>query len=58
MEPIFSCINEGYCSDTGLEISLQQGRGSSEAITKIATGTSDIGSVGIEALMAAKVDDR
>lgn len=55
--PIYVCINEGFCADAGLEISLQPGRGSSEAITKIATGTSDIGSAGIEALMAAKVNE-
>lgn len=55
--PIYVCINEGFCSDAGLEISLQPGRGSSEAITKIATGTSDIGSAGIEALMAATVNE-
>ena len=51
--PIYVCIHEGFCADAGLEISLEPGRGSSEAITKIATGTSDIGSAGIGALMAA-----
>ena len=51
--PIYVCIEQGFCADAGLEISIEPGRGSSEAITKIATGTSDIGSAGIEALMAA-----
>ncbi|WP_121632527.1 ABC transporter substrate-binding protein [Tropicibacter alexandrii] len=51
--PIYVCIQEGFCADAGLEVSIEPGRGSSEAITKIATGTSDIGSAGIGALMAA-----
>lgn len=51
--PIYVCIHEGFCADAGLEVSLEPGRGSSEAVTKIATGTSDIGSAGIGALMAA-----
>lgn len=55
--PIYVCINEGFCADAGLEVSIEPGRGSSEAITKIATGTSDIGSAGIEALMAARATE-
>ncbi|WP_253913257.1 ABC transporter substrate-binding protein [Pseudoruegeria sp. HB172150] len=55
--PIYVCINEGFCADAGLEVTIEPGRGSSEAITKIATGTSDIGSAGIEALMAAVVTE-
>lgn len=55
--PIFVCIHEGFCADAGLEVTIEPGRGSSEAITKIATGTSDIGSAGIEALMAARATE-
>lgn len=55
--PIYVCIAEGFCADAGLEVSIEPGRGSSEAITKIATGTSDIGSAGIEALMAARATE-
>lgn len=55
--PIYVCIHEGFCADAGLEVSIEPGRGSSEAITKIATGTSDIGSAGIEALMAARATE-
>lgn len=51
--PIYVCIQEGFCADAGLEIDIEPGRGSSEAITKLATGTSDIGSAGMGALMAA-----
>lgn len=51
--PIYVCIEQGFCADAGLEVAIEPGRGSSEAVTKIATGTSDIGSAGIGALMAA-----
>ncbi|APH70774.1 ABC transporter substrate-binding protein [Aquibium oceanicum] len=52
--PIYVCIQKGFCADAGLEVTIESGRGSSEAITKLATGVSDIGSAGIGALMAAK----
>lgn len=55
--PIYVCIQEGFCADAGLEVSIEPGRGSSEAITKIATGSSDIGSAGLGALMAAKATE-
>lgn len=55
--PIYVCIQEGFCADAGLEVTIEPGRGSSEAITKMATGTSDIGSAGIGALMAAKATE-
>ncbi|WP_373636890.1 ABC transporter substrate-binding protein [Yoonia sp. BS5-3] len=51
--PIYVCIEEGFCADAGIEVEIVPGRGSTEAITKIATGTSDIGSADIGALMAA-----
>ncbi len=55
--PIYVCIHQGFCAAEGLEVTLEQGRGSAEAITKIATGTSDIGTAGIEALMAARATE-
>jgi NitT/TauT family transport system substrate-binding protein len=55
--PIYVCIQEGFCSDAGLDVTIEPGRGSSEAITKIATGASDIGSAGLGALMAAKATE-
>ncbi|SLN20069.1 Putative thiamine biosynthesis protein [Aquimixticola soesokkakensis] len=55
--PIYVCVQQGFCADEGLDISIEGGRGSTEAITKIATGTSDIGSAGMEAIMAAVATD-
>lgn len=55
--PIYICVQEGFCEDAGISVSIEPGRGSSEAITKIATGSSDIGSAGLGALMAAKATE-
>lgn len=55
--PIYVCIAEGFCEAEGIEVSIEPGRGSSEAITKLATGASDIGSAGIGALMAARATE-
>jgi len=51
--PIYICVQQGFCEEAGIEVEIEPGRGSSEAITKLATGTSDIGSAGLGALMAA-----
>ncbi len=55
--PIYVCVQQGFCEEAGIEISIEPGRGSSEAITKIATGSSDIGSAGLGALMAARATE-
>ena len=51
--PIFVCIHRGICAEHGLDVTINPGRGSSEAITFLSTGQSDIGTGGIEAVMAA-----
>lgn len=50
-------IKQGYFAAEGLEVELRPGRGSSDAVTKIATGVSDIGSGGISALMMAAAEN-
>ncbi|MCK5746168.1 ABC transporter substrate-binding protein [Oricola sp.] len=55
--PIYICIEKGFCAEEGIEAKVEPGRGSSEAITKLATGVSDVGSADIGALMAAKVTE-
>lgn len=52
--PIYVCIEKGFCAEEGIEATIAGGRGSSEAVTKLATGLSDIGLAGISAVMAAK----
>lgn len=56
--PIYVCVHRGICADHGLDVTINGGRGSSEAITFLATGRSDIGTGGIEALMAAIANDK
>jgi NitT/TauT family transport system substrate-binding protein len=51
--PIFVCVHRGICAEHGLDVTINPGRGSSEAITFLSTGQSDIGTGGIEAVMAA-----
>lgn len=55
--PIYACVQHGFCTDAGLEVTIEPGRGSSEAITKMATGASDVGTVGLSALLAASANE-
>lgn len=55
--PIYVCIQEGICERHGLDVTINGGRGSSEAITFLASGRSDVGTGGIEALMAAVANE-
>lgn len=49
-------IHEGFFAAEGLDVTTVPGAGSSDAITKIATGVSDVGTAGIAALMQAAAD--
>ncbi|ENO14147.1 hypothetical protein J057_22175 [Marinobacter nanhaiticus D15-8W] len=55
--PVYVGIQEGYFTDEDIEVSIASGRGSTDAVTKMATGQSDIGSADIGALMAARAQD-
>ncbi|KAA1170829.1 ABC transporter substrate-binding protein [Marinobacter salinexigens] len=55
--PVYVGVQQGFFEAEGLEVSIASGRGSTDAITKIATGQADIGSADIGALMAAKAQD-
>lgn len=52
--PIYVCIAEGFCADAGLDVTIVPGRGSTDAISRLTAGSSDIGVADIGALMAAK----
>lgn len=54
---IFVCIERNFCEDAGLDVTLETGRGSSESLTKLATGSTDIGNADIGALMSARVTE-
>lgn len=53
---VYVAVKEGYFSAEGLDVTLQSGRGSSDAVTKIATGVADVGTGGISALMMAAAE--
>ncbi|MGV2124889.1 ABC transporter substrate-binding protein [Agrobacterium vitis] len=55
--PIYVCIHQGFCRDAGLDVTIASGRGSTEAISKLAAGSSDIGVSDIGALMAARANE-
>jgi NitT/TauT family transport system substrate-binding protein len=46
-------IQKGYFAEEGLEVTIRSGRGSLDAVTKVATGVSDMGSGGYSAVMQA-----
>ncbi len=52
----YLALREGLFAREGLDVTIQIGRGSSDAITKIATGTAEFGSGGIGALMTAAAE--
>ena len=55
--PVYVGIQEGFFAEADLDVSIASGRGSTDALTKMATGQSDVGSSDIGALMAAKAQD-
>lgn len=51
--PFYVALHEGFYASEGLEVTLQTGRGSADALTKVATGAADIASSGISAVLSA-----
>lgn len=47
----------GFFKEEGLEVQLLAGKGSTDALTKIATGVADMGEGGLDALLTAKVQN-
>ncbi len=55
--PVYVGKAKGFFKEQGIEVKIAQGRGSTDAITKMAAGHSDIGSADIVALLAAKANN-
>ncbi|MAD45457.1 MAG: hypothetical protein CMI02_07685 [Oceanospirillaceae bacterium] len=55
--PVYVGIKEGIFEKAGLDVSISSGRGSTDAVTKMATGQSDVGTADIGALLAARAQD-
>jgi NitT/TauT family transport system substrate-binding protein len=55
--PVYVGIQQGFFAAEDLDVKIASGRGSTDALTKVATGQSDITGADIGALMAAKAQD-
>jgi NitT/TauT family transport system substrate-binding protein len=49
----YIAVAKGFFVDEGLDITIQNARGSNDALTKVATGAADFGTAGLPALMSA-----
>jgi NitT/TauT family transport system substrate-binding protein len=49
-------VQSGIFEQAGLDVTIQSGRGSSDVVTKLATGAADIGTGGLPALLQAKAE--
>ena len=54
----FYAMHKGLFAQQGIELTVQTARGSSEAITRIATGSADVGSGGFAALLQARAESK
>ena len=52
--PVYVGVEQGFFAEENLEVVISQGRGSTDAISKIATGTADVGLSDLVALLVAK----
>ncbi len=55
--PVYVGLQQGFFAEQGLDVKVAQGRGSHDAITKLATGNADIGLSDLVALLQAKAAD-
>ena len=53
---VYAGLKEGFFAAEGLEVTIVPGRGSADAITKIASGSADVGFAGISSLMMAAAE--
>ena len=55
--PVYVGVEQGFFAEQDLDVTILQGKGSTDAITKVATGIADLGSSDIVALLVAKAND-
>jgi NitT/TauT family transport system substrate-binding protein len=51
-------VQKGLFAAEGLDVTIQVGRGSSDVVTKLGTGTSDMGTGGLAALLQARAESK
>ena len=55
---VYAGVQQGFFKEEGLEVRIVPGRGSADAVTKIATGSADVGFGGIAAVMMAAAEGK
>jgi len=51
--PAYVALEKGYFADNGLDITIENARGSTDALTKLGTGVADFATAGLPSLMSA-----
>ena len=54
---VYLGVEKGLFEAEGIKVTIQSGRGSSDVVTKLATGSADMGTGGLAALLQAKAGD-
>jgi NitT/TauT family transport system substrate-binding protein len=54
---IYLGVQKGVFAAEGLDVTIQNARGSSDVVTKLATGVADVGTGGLSALLQAKAEN-
>jgi len=52
--PVYIAVHKGLFAKAGLEVEIRSGRGSADTMTKVATGSADLGEVGLGTVLLAK----
>lgn len=55
---VYAGVQQGFFKEEGLEVKILPGRGSADAVTKIASGAADVGFGGIASLMTAAAEGK
>lgn len=55
--PVYVGLEKGFFAEEDLEVTIAQGRGSTDALTKLTTGQADVGLSDLVALLVAKAND-
>ena len=53
---VYIGVHSGIFAAEGLDVEITSGRGSADAVTKIASGVAEVGTSGISALMQARAE--
>ncbi|MGQ7272856.1 ABC transporter substrate-binding protein [Marinobacter sp. V034] len=55
--PVYVGLEKGFFAEQDLDVSISQGRGSTDALTKLMTGRADVGLSDLVALLQARAND-